>query len=248
MAVTASAEQQLKLLEIAAIDTKLIQLKHQLSGIPEIKLIQDLEVQLGSIELKIVAAQTQVSDLTQSQLKAETDVQQVAARIAKDQAMLDGGQASPKELEGLQHELGTLASRIAELEEVELEIMQQLEDAKSSEEELAHDRNNTASQLADARELLGIKTSDVDRQISDQKEQRLKIISEIPIELAQLYEKVQIDHGDVGAAMLHRGSCQGCHISLDATELNRIKALNPDQVVRCEQCRRILVRTAESGL
>ena len=78
MAISASADQQLKLLDLAAIDTKLMQLNHQRAGVPEIKLTQDLEIELGSIELKIVAADTEVSDLTEGQAKAESDVEQVA--------------------------------------------------------------------------------------------------------------------------------------------------------------------------
>lgn len=248
MALTASAEQQLKLLEIAAIDTKLIQLGHQRKGILELKATKDLEVELGSIELKIVAAQTEASDLTIAQAKAESDVEQVAARIGKDQARLDGGQASPKELEGLQHELGTLATRLAELEDVELAIMQQLEDAQNAYEELTHDRNKVASELNDAIEVLKTKQADLDEKISNEQKLKGELLSSLPKEFADLYEKIRQDHGDVGAAMLHRGACQGCHISLDATELNRIKAMPADHVLRCEECRRILVRTAESGL
>ena len=48
--------------------------------------------------------------------------------------------------------------------------------------------------------------------------------------------------------MLRRGSCEGCHVSLSTAELNETRAAAPDEVVRHEECRRILVRTAESGL
>ena len=243
MAISASADQQLKLLEVAAIDTKLMQLNHQRSSIPEIKLTQDLEVELGSIEMRIVAAETEVSDLTQNQAKAEADVEQVASRIAKDQAKLDGGQASPKELEGLQHELGTLAKRLSELEDVELEVMQDLEDAKNAHETLTHDRNKVANELDEAKQILNGKLAELDSQITYENELKATLLNEIPKDLGELYEKVRLDHGDVGAAKLEKGSCQGCHIALDATELNRIKALPPETVLRCEECRRILVRT-----
>ncbi len=244
MAITASADQQLKLLELAAIDTKLMQLNHQRAGVPEIKLTQDLEIELGSIELRIVAADTEVSDLTQSQAKAESDVEQVASRIAKDQAKLDGGQASPKELEGLQHELGTLANRLSELEDVELEVMQQLEDAKNAYETLTHDRNKVAAELDEAKGILNNKLAELDAQIATEKANKDSILIQLPKELADLYENVCFDHGDVGAAKLEKGSCQGCHIALDATELNRIKALPAETVLRCEECRRISVRAA----
>ena len=83
MAVSASSAEQNKLLEIADLDTKLIQLNHQRSTAPQITKAHDLEVELGSIEMKIVAAQTEVADLTVNQEKAEADVKQVADRINK---------------------------------------------------------------------------------------------------------------------------------------------------------------------
>lgn len=248
MAVSATSAEQAKLLDLAAIDTKLIQLNHQRTGVPEITRVHELEVELGSIEMKIVAADTEVSDLTASQEKAESDVQQVADRVARDQARLDGGSATPKELEGLQHELGTLAGRLAELEEVELEVMQQLEDAQSALAELTLDREKVSTQLAETQGVLASKFAELDAQISEQKTNRAAIVAELPKDLVDLNEKIRTDFGGVGAAHLHRGACQGCHISLDAEELNRIKATPAETVVRCEQCRRILVRTAESGL
>ena len=36
--------------------------------------------------------------------------------------------------------------------------------------------------------------------------------------------------------------------NLNSADLNEIRAAAPDEVVRCEECRRILIRTPESGL
>ena len=53
----------------------------------------------------------------------------------------------------------------------------------------------------------------------------------------------------LGAAPLHRGTCQGCRLQLPPTEIEALRsAAAPDAVIRCEDCRRILVRTPESGL
>jgi uncharacterized protein len=70
----------------------------------------------------------------------------------------------------------------------------------------------------------------------------------LPAELLALYEKVRASSSGVGAAALHRGRCEGCHLQLNTTDLNRLRDAPAEDVVRCEECRRILVRTAESGL
>lgn len=242
MPVTASAEHQLKLLELAKVDTKLIQLDHQRVAIPEIKSVQDLEIELGSIEMRIVAAQTEVSDLTQAQNKAETDVEQVQSRIDRDQKKLDDGSGSAKDLENLQHELGTLALRLKELEDVELEVMQQLEDAQNALAELNTEKNIVSGKLADTRKSLESKLNEIELAISDIQTERTQLIQVLPTDLAELYEKIRSERGDVGAAEMIHGACQGCHLAIDAAELNRIKDLPPESVVRCEECRRILVR------
>ncbi|MCF8528271.1 MAG: nucleic acid-binding protein, partial [Candidatus Nanopelagicales bacterium] len=67
-------------------------------------------------------------------------------------------------------------------------------------------------------------------------------------DLLSLYNKIRAEQGGVGAAALHRGSCQGCRLTLPPTEIEELRAAAPDAVIRCEECRRILVRTPESGL
>ena len=63
-----------------------------------------------------------------------------------------------------------------------------------------------------------------------------------------LYEKVRATAGGVGAAALRQRRCEGCRLELAGTELTAVRDAAPDEVLRCEECRRILVRTAESGL
>ncbi|MGI9007232.1 MAG: zinc ribbon domain-containing protein [Streptosporangiaceae bacterium] len=59
---------------------------------------------------------------------------------------------------------------------------------------------------------------------------------------------MRAQHGGVGAAALHQRRCQGCHLTLNTVDVNTIRAAPPDEVLRCEECRRILVRTPDSGL
>jgi uncharacterized protein len=47
---------------------------------------------------------------------------------------------------------------------------------------------------------------------------------------------------------LRQRRCGGCQLELNNVDMSRIKAAPEDEVLRCEECRRILVRTAESGL
>ncbi|MDQ5975513.1 MAG: uncharacterized protein QG661_2722, partial [Actinomycetota bacterium] len=78
--------------------------------------------------------------------------------------------------------------------------------------------------------------------------ERAALVEGIPADLLSLYDKIRADHGGIGAAPLHRGRCEGCRMVLPPNEIEALRAAPPDAVLRCEECRRILVRTDESGL
>ena len=62
-----------------------------------------------------------------------------------------------------------------------------------------------------------------------------------------LYEKLRVDNGGVGAAELEGARCSGCRLEQTPMELARIAAAPADEVHRCEECRRILVRPAAAA-
>jgi len=249
MAVQASAQQQAALLDLQQHDTALLQLAHRRSSLPQIAQVQDLETQLGSAQLRLVAIKTEISDISLAQAKADNDVQQVAQRAQRDAQRLDSGAvSSPKDLEALQHEIVSLKKRQSELEDVELEIMEQLEQARGAQAEIEAQVAETTALLEHATQSRDDEFADIDTLSAIEVAARAQVALTIDAELLALYDKIRVDLGGVGAALLHRGACQGCHIALDATEVDRIRNLATENVVRCEECRRILVRTAESGL
>ena len=76
----------------------------------------------------------------------------------------------------------------------------------------------------------------------------MPLAADLPADLVTLYDKIRESSGGLGAALLRSGRCGGCRLELYGADLARVKAAAPDEVVRCEECRRIMVRTAESGL
>jgi predicted nucleic acid-binding Zn-ribbon protein len=70
----------------------------------------------------------------------------------------------------------------------------------------------------------------------------------VPADLIALYERLRAANAGIGAAALRARKCGGCRIELYGTELVRAREAAEDEVLRCEECGRILIRTAESGL
>ena len=246
--VKASPQTQLRLLELADLDAELARLNHRRRGLPEVAELARLEARANELKDALVVTETELGDLTREQSRAERDVDQVRTRIQKDRARLDAGQVSAaRELASLQSEIESLHRRQGDLEEVVLELMERKETLDSQHDELVTERDSLGSETAAVAARRDAAFKEIDEQATKASDQRGHVAAEVPADLLALYDQIRKTKG-VGAAMLRAGRCEGCHLSLNAADLNLIRASAPDEVIRCEECRRILVRTPESGL
>ncbi|MGW0914003.1 zinc ribbon domain-containing protein [Streptomyces sp. NPDC002784] len=247
--MNAAPADQIRLLEVQALDVRLQQLAHKRRSLPEHAEIESLTKDLTQLRDLLVAAQTEESDTAREQIKAEQDVDQVRQRAVRDQQRLDSGAvSSSKDLENLQREIASLAKRQADLEDVVLEVMERRESAQERVAELTERVGSVESKIDDATSRRDAAFESLDGEAATVTKEREVIAGAIPADLLKLYEKLREQQGGVGAAKLQARTCQGCRQELSITDINEIRAAAPDTVVRCENCRRILVRTAESGL
>jgi uncharacterized protein len=224
-------------------------LRHRLANLPETRELASLAAERTEVDGLARDAQIRIDDLTREQKKADADVEQVKARRTRDQDRMDRGLvANPKDLERMQQELGSLSRRIAELEDVELEVMEQLETAQATraelDERLARLDQRIADLVARRDAAAGAATSEAEKLTAERK----VTASGVPDNLLTLYEKLRAQKGGVGAAALRARQCGGCSLELTAADLGLIAKAPTDEVLRCEECNRILVRTSESGI
>ena len=246
--VKASPQTQLRLLELADLDTELARLDHRRRGLPEVAELARLDTRASELKDSLVVTETELGDLSREQNRAERDVEQVRTRIEKDRARLDAGQVSAaRELASLQSEIENLHRRQGDLEEVVLELMERQETLESQRDELTTGRDSLGGEIAEVTARRDAAFAEIDEQAAKASDQRGVVAADVPADLLALYDQIRKTKG-VGAAVLRAGRCEGCHLSLNAADLNVIRAAAPDEVVRCEECRRILVRTPESGL
>jgi predicted nucleic acid-binding Zn-ribbon protein len=173
----------------------------------------------------------------------------VRQRVAKDQEMLNSGEINdPKQLSNLQHELESLGKRQLDLEDVELEVMERVEGAKAAVQVLAQQKVDFSTQLEAVSAELDSELAALTADLADVHKERENLAAGMPAEFLALYEKIRKSHQGMGAAKLHRGQCEGCRLTIPPQELNTIKAATPDAVIQCEECRCILIRTADSGI
>jgi uncharacterized protein len=246
--VKASPQEQSHLLELAGLDAELGRLDHRRRGLPEFAEVEQLDTRAAEIRDAIVTAETEISDLSREQAKAEGDVEQVRVRVERDRKRLDAGQvSSPRELENLQSEIESLHRRQSDLEEIVLDVMERRETVDGRLASLTAEQARLGGEIEDATARRDVALADIASRAGELGERRASVAAGVPSDVLTLYEKLREQHG-VGAAALRRGRCEGCHLALNTVDLNRIRSAGPDEVLRCEECRRILVRTPESGL
>jgi predicted nucleic acid-binding Zn-ribbon protein len=246
--VKADPNAQKLLLDLQGIDSALAQLAHRRRTLPELAEPVQLGRSLSAMEDERVRAQVEVDDLDRDIARLERDVEQVRARKERDSARLASGRGPARELEALQHELESLNRRQTELEDVELALMERREQAQAAVEEIVARLAATRERQAETETRRDAALAEIAAQEAAQTEARKPLVGQLPTDLLGLYERIRDDSGGIGAALLRAGRCGGCRLDLPGSERARIKAAPPDEVVRCDECRRILVRTAESGL
>lgn len=240
----ASQSDQLQILDIQRMDFHIATLRNKVAHLPEISELLATTQRLVVVRDLKVAAQTQISDIKKELLRSEADVEQVTVRLERDERRLADGTTAPKELEKLQHEVETLTARRSELEEVELEIMLRIDSIKIRLGELENEEAALKDKVAEIESRKSSASAALENEIASVAAERRVSAESVDPALLELYEKIRSNSG-TGAAALRDGRCDGCHLAINSVELSRMKTLASDEVVRCEECRCILVRGAK---
>lgn len=240
---------QLRLLELQALDAALDRLAHRRRTLPALAEIERAERAVEELQDDTVRARTLVADLATRTRRYEDDIEQVRARRARDEQRLASGAITvPRQLEELQHEVATLQRRQSELEDGELEVMEQAESAQAELDRLTGEADALLAARDAAAAARDEAFTEIDRETEQTAAARAALAAELPADLLGLYERLRAEHDGVGAGAIERGRCGGCRLDLMGSEKSAARSAEPDEVLRHEECGRIMVRTAESGL
>ena len=173
----------------------------------------------------------------------------VRTRAERDQQRMASGGVPAKELAGLQHEVSSLARRQGVLEDELLELMENRENADSQLDSLRVELAGIEQERQAAEAARDAAFAELDASAARSgPPSGAELAAGLPADLLALYDKVREANGGVGAAMLRQRRCEGCRLELAGSELSAVRSAKAEDVLRCDNCRRILVRTHESGL
>ena len=238
----ASVEDQGRLIDLQRIDSNILTLETKLKNLPEIEQLAAIAKRISEGQELLKSAELELGDVAVELKRSEVEVEQVSERIKKDESRLNSGQGSPKELEQMQHEIASLEKRKSDLEDGELEIMLRHDSAKAKVETLRSDEAGLKQLELELNIRFENASTELRTKLGEEIKLRESKSAEIEKSLLDLYEKIRSSAGGVGAALLVGNTCEGCHLSITPVELEKIKSQAADEVVRCEECRRILVR------
>ncbi|HET8928361.1 MAG TPA: C4-type zinc ribbon domain-containing protein [Microbacterium sp.] len=243
--MNATPADQRMLLDIAALDARLKQADDARRNPAQAGRVQELLAQRQEQSQELATRLGIRDDFTAELARIESDVAVVDARADRDAQLLTTV-TSPKDAQGLEHELASLARRKSDLEDAQLELMERVEEADAevaAQEALIAVTNDEGARLsAEAKASVADATARFDAATRE----RVAVAAAVPADLLALYERLAAR--SAGAALLQRRTCEGCRMVLSGTDLQAIRQSPEDAVVTCPECGCILVRTDESGL
>ena len=230
------------LMEVQDHDTALDQLRHRIEALPERALLRDVEKRRATLEAELAEVQASVDDLAARQRQLEERIAAAAGRRHQiEQRMLTGEVTASRDLQAMDTEVHQLSSRQEHFEEEELALVEEeepldvlLAERRIAYEALAAEAVRLTAAVADAE-------ADIKATIVTEQELRDGCAANLPADLAERYETLRTRMGGVGAARLVGDHCDGCHLTLPAVEVERIRSLPPGEFASCDQCDRILV-------
>jgi len=230
------------LLVIQEHDSAADRLRHRLETLPEKTRLAEVDAQLVAIETSLTDVDGRRDEVLRRQQRHEDELASVEAKITEvDRRLYSGSVSAPRELQAMEADVTSLKRHRSDLEDRVLEAMQDREPLDAERATLGQRRDALAREGGELRDAIAAHSREVDVELATALEARRAAAAGLPDDLLSRYERLRATQGGVGAARLVNGRCSGCHLTLPATELDRIRHEDADALVLCDQCGRILV-------
>jgi predicted nucleic acid-binding Zn-ribbon protein len=230
------------LLVVQEHDSAADRLRHRRETLPEQARLSEVEQAIAALDASAADVGGRRDDVVRRQQRHEDELASVEGKIGEvDRRLYSGAVAAPRELQALQADVASLKRHRSDIEDRVLEAMQDREPLDSEVAKLQEQRVTLDSEAEQLRQAIAAQTQEIDAELATELDARAAVANGVPEDLLSQYERLRTNQRGIGAARLVNGRCSGCHLTLPATELDRIRREAPDTVVLCDQCGRILV-------
>lgn len=231
-----------QLLDLQEIDLQIDQARHRRSHLPELDELVDIDRAGSDANREMVAAEAAAAEVGSRQAAAEAELAATEERIAAiDKRLYSGEVSASRELQSMAAEADHLRRRASGLEDVVLGLIDEKEPFEAS----VMSRRDALATLAARRAEVAARVAEasgcIDAELADLEQRRQEAAAAVPEDLLATYERLRARLGGIGVAKLVGTRCDGCHLTLSAVELDRVRHLGEGELYTCEQCSRILV-------
>lgn len=231
-----------RLLDVQDRDLQADQLRHRRASLPDRLALAEQEAGLAKLDLELEELRTRLGELQRTQKRLEDEIASIEAKgESEGKRLYSGTVTAPRELQSIQEEIGALARRQRTLEDELLDVLEvaeplgeQVDGLDARRDELAAEADRLRTSIAEAEAV-------IDAELAEVGARRAALVDGLPAALLAQYERIRSHLGGIGIARLANGQCTGCHLTLPATELDRVKRAAEGTVVTHEECGRILV-------
>jgi uncharacterized protein len=230
------------LLSLQERDLAVDRIRHRIATLPERAQVADAEARRATHVNEAAALRDQRDEVATREQRFDDEARLLSEQAMSAEARLYGGEVtSPRELQALQADIEQLKRRQRTIEDRQLAAMEEREPLDTRLGELEQQIAAIDAELAAARVTLGDAEAALDAELTDERSARDAIATKIENSLLSAYEERRAKANGVGAARLVGTMCQGCHLSIPATEVDRIRKAPAGTVEYCDNCGCILV-------
>lgn len=232
-----------QLLKIQALDTAVDQLRHKRATLPAREQLAAATAKIAALVNEQSGVQVQRDELTKQQSLLEDEVTLVENKInGETEKLYSGSVTGVKELQGLQDEIASLKRRQSSLEDDIIVVMEAAEPVDAELESIAARTASAEDTKRVADDEIAAAELEIDAEVSADEQQRTEAAATVDPGLLATYDRIRDNTGGIGIARFVGGRCEGCHLSLPAMEVDKLKKAAADEIVTCSSCERILVR------
>jgi predicted nucleic acid-binding Zn-ribbon protein len=223
-------------------DTALDRLRHRREALPARSELAARESDLTKRSSQVEALRSARDDVLKEEKRLDDEASSLDAHAKEmEQKLYSGTVSSPRELQAMQADVDSLKRHRSSIEDRELEVMERREQL---DQDLAVADAALAELHAEVERLRGVIAEaerEIDAEIVVEQQARDEHAAAVPDRLLDDFERRRSRNRGAGAARLVGDTCQGCHLSIPSTEVERIRRAPEGSVSYCDNCGCILV-------
>jgi uncharacterized protein len=230
------------LLTVQEHDLALDRLRHRHDSLPERSSLASAEARAAELARRATVVGGERDALAREETRLDDQARSFAEKAKEVEAKMYSGEvSSPRELQAMQADVDQLQRHQRDLENRELELMEQREPLDAEVVSLAAQRTTVTEEIAELRAVLERAEAEIEGEAQAERDARGALTADLDPALHAAYERQRAKPQGVGAARLVGATCQGCHLTIPATEVERIRHAPDGTLAFCDNCGCILV-------